>query len=247
MINITTRDGGSAPVQGLASGAVGSYGFYKTLAEGGGTLGSANYRVSMSHAAADGYRQHTAFWSDNIYSKLHWMPNPRVDLQQILAWTDHFEQNAEGLSRLQAQQDPRQPNSDAIPKNEFYKISRFTAGLTGRFGIAPGQALNLTGFFRTWKYMEPRPPEIIRRQFLTPGLTLQYDFDPRGRSRAEPPERGGDRSGSRWTSFALRTTWSARSSGRCSPTRTRAAGAGRLRPRPDRLRAGLDADGVRAL
>ena len=177
VINIATRDGGSGPAQGLASGAVGSHGFYKTLAEGGGTLGSANYRVSMSHAAADGYRQHTAFWSDNIYGKLHWMPNPRVDLQQILAWTDHFEQNAEGLNRFQVQQDPRQPNADAIPKNEFYKVGRFTGGLTGRFGLAPGQALNLTGFLRSTKYMEPRPSEIIRRQFLTPGISLQYDAD----------------------------------------------------------------------
>ena len=99
VINIVTRNGGSGPAQGLASGEFGSYGFYKTLAEGGGTLGSANYRVSMSHAAADGYRQHTAFWSDNIYSKLRWTPNPRVDLQQILAWTDHFERERRGAQR----------------------------------------------------------------------------------------------------------------------------------------------------
>jgi len=177
VISITTRNGGSGPFRGLVSGEAGSCGFYKTLAEGGGESGSANYRISMSHAAADGYRQHTAFACDNIYGKLRWTPSPRVDVQQILAWTDHFEQNAEGLNRLQVQQDPRQPNPDAIPKNEFYKVGRFTGGLAGRFGLAPGQALNLTGFFRTWKYMEPRPPEIIRREFLTPGLTLQYDFD----------------------------------------------------------------------
>jgi len=192
VINITTRDGGSAPAQGLASGEVGSYGFYKTFAEGGGTLGSANYRVSMSHAAADGYRQHTAFWSDNISSKLHWMPNPRVDLQQILAWTDHFEQNAEGLRRDTAWTYPTKPNPDAIPKNEFYKVSRFTGGLTGRFGIAPGQALNVAGFFRTSKYMEPRPPEIIRREFLTPGLTLQYNLDTGAGSIQNHLSAGGD-------------------------------------------------------
>ena len=177
VINITTRDGGSGPFQGLVSGEAGSYGFYKTLAEGGGTSGSANYRISMSRATADGWRQHTAFRSDNLYSKLRWTPNPRVDVQQVLAWTDHFEENAEGLNAVQVQQDPRQPNSDAIPKNEYYEVGRFTSGLTGRFGIAPGQALSLTGFFRTWKYVEPRPPEIIRRQFLTPGFTLQYDLD----------------------------------------------------------------------
>jgi iron complex outermembrane receptor protein len=177
VINITTRHGGSAPAQGLASGEYGSYGFYKTLAEGGGTVGNANYRISMSHAAADGWRQHTSFWSDNIYGKVHWMPSPRVDLEQILAWTDHYEDNAEGLPRAIAWSDPTQPNPDAIPKDEFYKVNRFTGGAVGRFGVAPGQSLNLTGYFRTWKYMEPRPDEIIRRQFMAPGLSLQYDAD----------------------------------------------------------------------
>ena len=100
-----------------------------------------------------------------------------MDVQQVLAWTNHFEENAEGLNALQVQQDPRQPNADAIPKNEFYKVGRFTGGLTGRFGIAPGQTLNLTGHFRSTKYMEPRPGEIIRREFLSPGLSLQYDLD----------------------------------------------------------------------
>jgi iron complex outermembrane recepter protein len=126
VINLTTRDGGPAPFQGLASGEVGSYGFYKTLAEGGGQSGSANYRISMSRTAADGWRQHTAFRSDNLYAKLRWTPNPRVDVQQVFAWTDHFEENAEGLNAVQVQQDPRQPNADAIPKNEFYKVGRFT-------------------------------------------------------------------------------------------------------------------------
>jgi len=192
VINIVTRNGGSGPAQGLASGEVGSYGFYKTLAEGGGTLGGANYRVSMSHAAADGYRQHTAFWSDNISSKLRWTPNPRVDVQQVLGWTDHFEENAEGLNAVQVQQDPRQPNADAIPKNELYKISRFTGGLVGRFGIAPGQALNVTGHFRSWKYLEPRPGEIIRREFLTPGLSLQYDLDADAGTMSHHLSVGGD-------------------------------------------------------
>jgi len=192
VINIVTRDGRSGPAQGLASGEAGSFGFYKTLAEGGGTLGSANYRVSMSHAAADGWRQHTAFKSDNISSKLRWMPNHRVDVQQVLAWTNHFEENAEGLNALQVQQDPRQPNADAIPKNEFYKVGRFTGGLVGRFGIAPGQKLNVTGHLRSTKYMEPRPGEIIRRELLSPGLSLQYDLDANAGTVSHHLSVGGD-------------------------------------------------------
>jgi len=177
VINIVTREGGPGAAQGLAMGEAGSYGFYKTLAEGSGAVGDVRYRVSLSHAASDGWRQHTAFWGDNVYGKLRWTPNERVDVQQVLSWTDHFEQNAEGLNIVQVHRDPKQPNPDAIPKNEFYKVGRFTGGLTGRFGLAPGQALNLGGWFRATKYMEPRPGEIIRRQFVSPGVSLQYDAD----------------------------------------------------------------------
>jgi len=177
VINIVTRDGGPAAARGLASGEVGSYGFYKTLAEGGGATGTVDYRVSASHTASNGWREHTAFWSDNIYGKLHWTPNERVDIRQILGWTDHFEENSEGLNAAQVQQDPRQPNADAVPKNEFYKVNRFTGGLIGRFDVAPGQALSLSGFMRSTKYMEPRPDEIIRRQLMSPGATLQFDVD----------------------------------------------------------------------
>jgi iron complex outermembrane receptor protein len=177
VINIVTCDGGASPVAGQVSGAYGSHAFHKSLAEVGGTAGNANYRVSLSEAAGDGYRQHTSFWSDHLYGKLRWMPSARVELQQVLAWTDHFEQNAEGLNAAQVQQDPLQPNPDAIPKNEYFKTDRFTTGLTGRFEVTPHQALRFAGYLRGSKYLEPRPSEIIRRQFLTPGLTLQYDLD----------------------------------------------------------------------
>ena len=98
VINIVTRDGGPGASQGRVSGQYGSYNFHKSLAEAGGTAGTTNYRVSLSEAAGDGYRTHTSFWSDNLYGKLRWTPNPRVQLQHVLAWTDHFEQNAEGLN-----------------------------------------------------------------------------------------------------------------------------------------------------
>ena len=192
VINIVTRDGGPAPARGIASGEVGSYGFYKTLAEGGGSTGALDYRVSASRAAADGWRQHTAFWSNNLYGKFRFTPNERVDIQQILGWTDHFEENAEGLNITQVQEDPRQANPDAIPYNEFYKVSRFTSGFTGRFGLAPGQALRFAGFFRSTRYMEPRPSEIIRREFISPGLSLQYDLDAGGGTMRHHLSVGGD-------------------------------------------------------
>lgn len=177
VINILTREGAARPASSSVSFTGGSYGFYKTLAEVGGTAEQMNYRVSLSHAAGDGYRDHNAFWSDNIYGKFRWTPSPRVEIQQVLGWTDYFEQNAEGLNAAQVQQNPRQANPDAAPFDEFYKTGRFTGGLTGRFGIVPDQAIRFAAYFRSTKYKEPRPRELQRREFLSPGVTLQYDLD----------------------------------------------------------------------
>ena len=177
VINVVTRDGGDLPCSGTASITGGSYGFHKALAEAGGSSGAMNYHVSVSQSAGDGYRDHNAFWSDNAYGKFRWTPNSRVELQQVLGWTDYFEQNAEGLNLAQVQQAPRQANPDAAPYNEFYKTGRFTGGLVGRFGLATDQTLRLAAYLRTTKYKEPRPRELQRRELMSPGATLQYDLD----------------------------------------------------------------------
>ena len=177
VINVVTHDGPDRPVSSSVSFTGGSYGFYKTLADAGGTAGEMNYAMSLSHSAGDGYRDHNAFWSDNVYGKVRWTPNSRVELQQVLGWTDYFEQNAEGLNLQQVQEDPRQANPDAAPFDEFYKTGRFTGGLVGRFGIGADQTLRLAAYLRATKYKEPRPRELQRRQLLSPGATLQYDLD----------------------------------------------------------------------
>ncbi len=71
IINILTRDGGAAPISADAFLTGGSFGFYKGLAEVGGTTGPMNYRVAGSYTSSDGYREHTKFWADNFYGKFH--------------------------------------------------------------------------------------------------------------------------------------------------------------------------------
>jgi iron complex outermembrane receptor protein len=177
VINVVTRDGADRPGTSAASFTGGSYGFRKALAEVGGTTGPLNYHVSLSQAAADGYRDHNAFWADNLYGKLRWSPSSSVEIQQVLGWTDYYEQNAEGLNLQQVQENRRQANPDAAPFDEFYKTGRFTGGLTGRFGFATDQSLRLSACFRSTKYKEPRPRELQRRLLVSPGATLQYDLD----------------------------------------------------------------------
>ncbi len=179
VLNLATADGAAGPMSARASVIGGSYGFRKTLAEAGGSSGSLNYRLSLSQAAADGYRAHNAFWSDNVYGKLRYAPRAGVELEQVLGWTDYNEQNAEGLNALQVQQDRRQANPDAAPFDERFKTGRFTGGLTGRVALPRDQALRFSAYVRTTRYLEPRPRETVRKQMTSPGLSLQYDLDSR--------------------------------------------------------------------
>ncbi len=192
VLNITTADGGAAPLGARASVTGGSYGFRKTLAEAGGTSGAMNYRVSMSQAAGDGWRDHNAFWSDNLYGKLRWTPNSRVELQQVFAWTDYNEENAEGLNAEQVQQDPRQANPDATPFDERFKTDRFTAGLTGRIAFAGAQAVRFAAYVRSTEYLEPRPRELLRYHSLAPGMSVQYDLDTKVGAGRNHLSVGGD-------------------------------------------------------
>ena len=52
----------------------GSNGFYKTRGEISGTSRGIGYLISGSRTAGDGYRQHTAFWADNVYGRFSFKP-----------------------------------------------------------------------------------------------------------------------------------------------------------------------------
>lgn len=155
----------------------GSGNFYKTRAEASGMLGRMAYVVSGSRNAGDGYRQHTAFWGDNLYAKLTFKPAPRLRLQAILLGTGFFNQNAEGLNLAWLQQDRRMANPDALTYNEFQKTVRFTGGLTGQWNASERQRVSFTFFARHTQYDEPVPSSVDHRTLGAPGGSLQYDVE----------------------------------------------------------------------
>jgi hypothetical protein len=146
VITITTRDGAATPAAGSGSVNVGSYGFWKAFAEAGGSSGSANYRVSVSHNSGDGYRDHTAFHSTNLYGKVHWDVSPAFKITVIGAGTGFFNQNAEGLNLEWPAQDRRMANPDALTYNEYQETTRGTGGVTGNLQITPSQQLSFSAY-----------------------------------------------------------------------------------------------------
>jgi iron complex outermembrane receptor protein len=175
VVNITTQDGPEKPLGGEIYSNAGSYNFEKALGQIGGTSGDVNYRVSASRMQSDGYRVHTAYHGNNIYAKLRWDPTPSVRITPIFAWTEYFNENAEGLNALQVQQDRRMANPDAVPFNEYQLTRRFTNGLSGVIKLPRQQDIQFNGFFRMSLFEEAVPSSVQHRTFLTPGASVQYN------------------------------------------------------------------------
>ncbi|MCX6552531.1 MAG: TonB-dependent receptor [Acidobacteria bacterium] len=175
VINITTFDGAAdRAAAGTASVNLGSYGFWKALAEAGGTTGTANYRVSLSSNAGDGYRDHTAFDATNLYGTLRWTPSTTFQLTAIVAGTHFFNENAEGLNLDWLAQDRRMANPDALTYNEYQRTNRATTGVSGRWTLTQNQELLFSGYMRYTKWQESVPSSVQHRTYTTPGAILQY-------------------------------------------------------------------------
>jgi iron complex outermembrane receptor protein len=180
VLNITTRNGGTKPMNATLFSSVGSNGFYKLLAQFDGTNKNIDYRMSFSHSAGDGYRQHTAFWGNQFNEKVNWKASDKFTISQILQITGYFNQNAEGLS-IDQLTNPQQSNSDAIPLNEYQKTSRVTNGLVAKYEISNGQFIKLTSFIHQTSYKEPGSSDVTYRSFRTPGATLEYSLEQGGK------------------------------------------------------------------
>jgi iron complex outermembrane receptor protein len=174
IINITTRDGGPDPVSGDAFATGGSYGFWKGLTEAGGTSEALNYRVSASHNEGDGYRVHTAFRATNLYGKFRLDLSPRTRLHVIVAGTDFFNQNAEGLNLTWLAEDRRQANPDALTYNEYQRTRRGTVGVSGVTQLGRTSDLTYSLYYRDTRWVESVPSSVDHRTYNSPGAFVQY-------------------------------------------------------------------------
>jgi len=154
VINITTRDGGAAPLTGQASLEAGEYSFFKPYAEVGGTSGDVNYHFTASSTNGDGYRVHTQFDAYNLYGKAKYTASDKTKLTFILAGTHYYNDNAEGLNLTWLAQDRRQANPDALTYNEGQRTNRMTVGMSGQTQLASDSALTYSVYYRRTGWWE---------------------------------------------------------------------------------------------
>ncbi len=176
IISINTQDGGSKPLNGLGTGSYGTYNFWKGLGQFGATVKDVNYNVSFSRLMGDGYRIHQKYWGNNIYGKANVTPNKKITLTPLMYYTEFYSENAEGLNLKMVQEDPKQGNPDAVPKNEYQYTKRFTGGLTGSVAFNDMHDIQFYAFGRRTDYKEAVPSSVIHRTLISPGGSLLYTF-----------------------------------------------------------------------
>lgn len=155
----------------------GSNGFYKARADLSGIGSGVAYSLALARTVGDGYRDHSAFWGDNVSGRFSFAPTSRLRLNALLLGTGYFNQNPEGLSLEWLQEDRRQANPDSLTYNEYQKTRRFTGGLTGDWITSDRQHLAFTFFVRHTQYDEPVPSSIDHRTYTAPGGSVQYHIE----------------------------------------------------------------------
>ncbi len=175
VINITTKCGGDKPFGGEVFSTFGSDKFWKSYVALNGSKDRTDYRVSFSRTGGDGYRIHSGFWGDNAEAKINWSPSDGVKLTQILKWTESFSENPEGISLDYFNNDPKTPNDDAIPRNEFQYTKRLTGGFAGTVAIDKENEIAFNLFAKTTSYKEAGSKYMWNRNMITPGGSVQYN------------------------------------------------------------------------
>lgn len=175
ILYITTKDGGSVPLEGEYSQIIGTNSFFKELLQLDGSQENINYRVSFSREDGDGYRDHQAFWSNKLYEKLNFYPSDKLKVTQVISHTDYFQQNPEGLNREQFN-NLRQANPDANPFNEYQKTNRTTLGLIGSYKLNEMHDIDVSSFYRYWNYKETSNKAAEYRAITNPGVSVQYNL-----------------------------------------------------------------------
>jgi iron complex outermembrane receptor protein len=177
IINIMSQNGDRLPLFGEGIATFGSNNFFKGFGRFGGTSDNVNYNVAFSRDIGDGYRQHTHFWGDKVYGKATYTPNKYLTLTPVFDYVDVYHENPEGIDLPTYNTDPKTPNSDAIPFNEYLETARATAGFTGNLNINNDHTFQFSAFVKRTLFTEANNHVFNHRTLITPGGSLQYTFN----------------------------------------------------------------------
>ena len=176
IINIMTQNAMSQPLYGEVQTSYGSNNFWKGFGQFGGNVKRVNYNLSFSRTMGDGYRQHTHFWGNNFYGKAIYSPADEIQITPIFGYTHVYHENPEGINLAYYQRDPKLPNDDAIPFNEYLETERVTHGAKGHFALTEQHEVDVMVFLKRTNFTEANNHTFNHRTIVTPGISAEYDY-----------------------------------------------------------------------
>ncbi len=175
IINITTQNSPDVPLFGNVDGSFGSNDFWKFNGQFGGKVNDVNYNFSFSRAMGSGYRDHTNFRGNIVYTHVNFFPAENIKLTPIFGYTHFYHENPEGINMQQYIENPKQANPDAVPYNEYLETERSTEGLTGLILLGKSE-IQFNGYVKTTKFTEANNHTFNYRDIITPGGSIQYSL-----------------------------------------------------------------------
>jgi iron complex outermembrane receptor protein len=175
IINVMSKSAPNTPLFGEAGGIYGSNNFWKGYGQFGGRAKDIDYRVSFGRTMGDGYRVHTHFWGNNVYAKASYIPNSNIKISPIVEYVNFYHENPEGINLQQYNENPKQPNPDAVPFNEYLQTERSTAGLTGLM-VFDKHEFQFYVYNKRTLFTEANNHTFNYRTINTPGTSLQYSY-----------------------------------------------------------------------
>src|SRR3954469_14734198 len=172
-INLDTKTGyNSAPAALFGEG--GSFGFYKTQLESGGTRGAADYYASYGRTSLDGYRQWSSTQRDRVNLHGGYRLSDNIDARAFYFFAHVKEQLPGSLDRPTFETDPRSADPNNVTNRWGRDYDLHHIGLQLRTRLSANQRLEISPYMQ---YRDIDHPifEVISQISHDYGAEVRYE------------------------------------------------------------------------
>jgi len=133
MINYILRNGSDIedPIKVEAHQSIGSYGMFNTFTAVGGKKRKIHYYTFLDHRNAEGYRQHSRYYTNTAYSTVTYLPSTKLSLTAEVMRSHIRSQQPGGLTDAQLSQDVKQ----SYRSRNWFNVTWLTSALMAKYSI----------------------------------------------------------------------------------------------------------------
>lgn len=144
MINYILRNGSDIekPLQLETQQTLGSFGLFNSFNAIGGTKGKVHYYTFFDHRRADGWRPHSAYFTNSALGTFTWKPAPKWSLTAELMYSHIRSQQPGGLTDIDFREDAQQ----SLRSRNWMDIRWITAAVIGNYRFSTSGRVNLKLF-----------------------------------------------------------------------------------------------------